>query len=219
MIFNKSQGMSKLIKEFSRKRKTKNPCPGCFLHLELCLCSLVPSLKLKTRLNLVIHHREMKRTSNTGQLAIKALVNSKLHIRGVKEQALQLDNILKDEFETLLLYPSDDAVLLTPEYVKSITKPVQIIVPDGNWRQASKVHTRHKELSEVKRVKVARVGVDPYHLRQESTDNGMATLQAIAYAFGALEGQEVQDRLLELYERKLVRTLIGRGKLPISHII
>lgn len=202
----------------NRKRKTKDPCPNCFLHLDLCLCSLIPILYLKTKISLVIHHKELKRTSNTGQLALKSLPNSTIRVRGVKETPLELGDLLTDEYETLLLFPSSDAELLTPELAQSIKKKIQIIVPDGNWRQASKVNTRYKELANIKRVKVARVGTDPYHLRAETTQDGMATLQAIAYALGAIEGEEVQNQLLKLYDEKLVRTLVGRGKLPLSSI-
>jgi DTW domain-containing protein YfiP len=205
-------------KTLNRKRKTKSPCPNCFLHLDLCLCSLIPKLELDTKISLVIHHKELKRTSNTGQLALKSFTNSVIRIRGLKDSRLDLKDLLTDEYETLLLFPSDDAELLTPEFVKGIKKKIQVIVPDGNWRQASKVNTRYKELANVKRVKVARVGTDPYHLRVETTQDGMATLQAIAYALGAIEGEEVQNQLLSLYDEKLVRTLVGRGKLPLSSI-
>jgi DTW domain-containing protein YfiP len=141
-----------------------------------------------------------------------------MRVRGLKENPLDLEDLITDEFETLLLFPSDDAELLTPELVRSINKKIQLIVPDGNWRQASKVNTRYKELASIRRVKVARVGKDPYHLRAETTKDGMATLQAIAYAFGATEGENIQNKLLELYDEKLVRTLIGRGVLPLSEL-
>lgn len=219
-IFSEFKAGSMPLKNaLKRKRKTLDPCKVCFMHLDLCLCSLIPSVELSTKLTLVIHHRELKRTSNTGQLALEALKNSSLKVRGLKDDPLNLTEILDPDYETLLLFPSDDAAPLTTDLIKSFTKKIHLIVPDGNWRQASKVHTRHKELEGVRRVKVMRTSVDPYHLRAESTDDGMATLQAIAYAFGAIEGEDVQNKLLKLYDEKLVRTLVGRGKLPLSAII
>jgi DTW domain-containing protein YfiP len=41
----------------------------------------------------------------------------------------------------LLFYPSEDAVELDKELVAQDQKPIQLIVPDGTWRQASKVTT------------------------------------------------------------------------------
>jgi DTW domain-containing protein YfiP len=209
---------SKIKLERKRKRKTKDPCPNCALHLDLCLCEHIPKLDLATKVSLIIHHKELKRTSNTGQLALKSLSNSTMYVRGLKNEPIDMEQLLSDEYETLLLFPTDDAEVLTPKLVSSIDKKIQIIVPDGNWRQASKVNTRYPELENIKRVKVARVGVDPYHLRVETTQDGMATLQAIAYALGAIEGEDIQNELLKLYDEKLVRTLVGRGKLPQSAI-
>ncbi len=87
-----------------------DPCPGCRLHLERCICRFIPALDLKTKLTLVAHNRELKRTTSTGHLAVKALLNSELHIRGKENAPLDLSSILTDQYETYVLYPSTDAV-------------------------------------------------------------------------------------------------------------
>ena len=197
----------------SRKRKTKDPCPGCGLHRNLCVCNLIPSLKLKTRVCLIVHYKELKRTTNTGQLAIKSLVNSEMRIRGQKDaEPLDLTDLLKTEYRTLLFYPSEDAVELTAEFVKQSSLPIQLVVPDGNWRQASKVNSRHPELNGVTRVKISAPNNSEQHLRAEHMAEGMATLQAIAYALGIIEGPAAMHPLLALYQAKLQNTLLGRGK-------
>jgi len=198
---------------FERKRKTKVPCQICFLHLGLCICHLIPKLDLKTRLCLVIHAKELKRTTNTGRLALEALVNSEMRIRGADTTPMDLSNLLIDRYRTVLFYPSDEAVELNAEFMSQDARPVQLIVPDGNWRQASKVHYRHKELSKVPRVMIRAPNLSQYYLRVETTAEGMATLQAIAEAMGVIEGPQVKDQLMKLYEAKLQATLIGRGQL------
>lgn len=84
--------------EQQRKRKTKTPCSGCGLHPQRCLCELIPKLNLKTRLCLVIHSRELKRTTNTGQLAIQSLENSIMRVRGKEGESLDLSSDLKEEY-------------------------------------------------------------------------------------------------------------------------
>jgi DTW domain-containing protein YfiP len=144
---------------------------------------------------------------------MKALINSEMRIRGLESGAVDLSDLISDEYETFVLFPAENSTLLTEEFVKGIKKKIQLIVPDGNWRQASKVCTRQKELSQIKRVMVSRSSKDPYHMRAESSENGMATLQSIAHALGIIEGDEVKKQLLKLYNEKLVRTLVGRGQL------
>lgn len=193
---------------FTRKRKTVDPCPVCFLHRERCICAFIPKLDLKTRLSLIIHAKELKRTTNTGRLAAQALINSEIHVRGKTTERLDLSSLLVPEYETYVLFPSDDAVDL--ETIKP-QKPIQLIVTDGNWRQASKLNTRHPELSHVPRVKISAANTAKHHLRKEHFSEGMATLEAIALAFGIIEGKEVGDVLRELYNKKLQATLKGRG--------
>ncbi|OFZ29528.1 MAG: DTW domain-containing protein [Bdellovibrionales bacterium RIFCSPHIGHO2_01_FULL_40_29] len=195
-----------------RKRKTKNPCAGCGLHHDLCICSQIPKLDLKTRVSLIIHRREMKRTTNTGMLALKALTNSEMRIRGDQNrQPLDLSDLMNPTHRTLLFYPSDDAIELTPELIAQDPRPIMLIVPDGNWRQASKVSIRHPELQSAVRVKLGGINTSAHHLRAEHMVEGMATLQAIAYALGIIEGLHVQQELLKLYQLKLHQTLKGRG--------
>lgn len=200
--------------KFTRKRKTKNPCPGCGLHLDLCICDLIPSLNLKTRVCLIIHQRELKRTTNTGKLAIKSLVNSEIRIRGDQDKIpLDLSDLFSKEYRTVLFFPSQDAVELTHEFLNKNPLPIQLIVPDGNWRQASKVGTRHPELANIEKVKLSTPNFAPNHLRAEHFAEGMSTLQAIAHALEIIEGPLASQPLLRLYEAKLKKTLIGRGQL------
>lgn len=196
----------------NRKRKTKNPCSDCGLNPELCLCSEIPKITLRTRLCLIIHHRELKRTTNTGRLALKSLTHSEMRVRGEKGQgALDLSDLLIPSYRTVLFYPSEEAQELTTEFVNQSQLPIQLLVPDGNWRQASKVSTRHPELQHIERIKISTKNTATQHLRAEHFAEGMSTLEAIAQALGVIEGPEVRDALLKLYQLKLARTLKGRG--------
>lgn len=180
------------------------------MHLERCICHLIPEINVKTKLSLVIHHRELKRTTNTGSLAVHALTNSEMIVRGKDRTPLDLSLILSSEYETYVLYPADDAVdieTMTPK------KPVQLIVSDGNWRQAGKLHRRHQELQYLPRVKISEKNLAEASLRREHFSSGFSTLEAIAIALGWLEGEAVRAQLMALYQAKLKATLIGRGQL------
>lgn len=197
--------------KFSRKRKAKKPCDRCGLSENYCICHLIPKLHLQTRIILVIHVKELKRTTNTGTLALEALSNSQLKIRGDNFNPLDLSPLLTPEYETLLLYPADHSMELNSDFLKSMTKPIQLIVPDGNWRQASKVCTRHKELELIPRVMIKSLNLAKHHLRAENSPYGMSTLEAIARALGVIENSQVEATLMELYQAKLRSTLKSRG--------
>ena len=197
----------------TRTRKIKDQCPMCAASRTLCLCDAVPSIELNTKICLVIHRRELKRSSNTGLLALRALVNSEMRIRGEGRETLDLKDLLTPQYRTFLFYPSDDAVELDKELVVQERTPIQLIVPDGTWRQARKIHSRHHELKDVPRVKISTPNNSTFQLRAQSRPEGMATLQAIAHGLGVIEGDLVGAQLMKLYHAKIERTLIGRGLL------
>ena len=138
-------------------------------------------------------------------------MNSEMRVRGQSRKTLDLRDLLTSQYRTLLFYPSVDAVELDKELVAQDQKPIQLIVPDGTWRQASKVHFRHPELRDVKRVMISTPNIFKFHLRFQHRREGMATLQAIAQALGVIEGDFVKAQLMKLYRAKLEQTLLVRG--------
>src|SRR3989338_8916503 len=102
----------------------------------LCICDSMPRLDLNTRVCLVIHVNELKRSSNTGRLALRALVNSEMRVRGETRETLDLSDLLTDRYRTFLFYPTVDAVELDNKLVVQDGRPIQLLVPDGTWRQA-----------------------------------------------------------------------------------
>ena len=188
-------------------------CPVCDATRTLCMCAVLPRLDLRTKVSLVIHHRELSRSSNTGLLALRALVNSEVRIRGEGREALDLSDLLSPRYRTFLFYPSADSADLDRQLVCHDPRPIQLIVPDGTWRQARKIHSRHQELKDIPRVKISTPNDSTFQLRAQSRPEGMATLQAIAAALRLIEGDAVGDQLMQFYRARVARTLNARGVL------
>jgi len=197
------------------KRKTKSPCQGCFLHMERCICSQLNKFNNSVHVDLLIHHKELKRTSNSGRLIEACLENQKMWVRGLRNQPLDHTLVLKPDHQSLLLYPSEDALVLDRNWFEAHKdeKPFQLLVPDGNWRQASKVHYRVKEFKNIPRVTLASHLSDKCHLlRCETKDNGMSTLEAIGHALGVLDKPGCKEHLLKAYKLKKEAVLRARGR-------
>jgi tRNA-uridine aminocarboxypropyltransferase len=193
------------------QRTTKEPCGICAASRTSCLCDVVPRIELRTKVCLVIHHRELSRSSNTGLLALRALVNSEMRIRGEGREALDLKDLITLQYRTFLFYPSGDAAELDEALVMQESTPIQLLVPDGTWRQARKIHSRHLELRNLPRVKISKPNNSAFQLRAQSRPERMATLQAIAQGLGIIEGDLVRAQLMKLYHAKIDRTLKARG--------
>ena len=199
----------------SRRSNVAARCPRCRLHQALCVCQLIPRVETRTRLTLVIHHREDDKTTNTGRLASECLPNSQVLVRGHAHVAVDplADN---GAAQPVLLFPHEDARPLG-EFAESAA-PVHLIVPDGNWRQAAKVRARVPGLSQVPCATLPAGAPTLYRLRSEPHEGGLATMEAIARAFGILEGPHVQQALEQLFLVMVERTLWSRGQLAAEHV-
>jgi DTW domain-containing protein YfiP len=183
------------------------------MYRPICLCSEIPEIRLATKLVVLMHYREQKLTTNTATLACLALPNSELHIRGELGERVDAESFLPVTGEAVLLYPTDDAIELNAESLQRLQKPLTLIVPDGSWRQARKVASREPALLSIKRVKLPPGPPSGYRLRHSPHEENLSTFEAISRAIGIIEGRAIQEKLDELFLKKVERMLWSRGKL------
>jgi DTW domain-containing protein YfiP len=154
------------------------------------------TLDLPTKVSVVLFKKEQFLTSNTAKLSLKSLANSQFHYRGYKDKYLESNFIDEDNYQPLYLFPSEDSTALTKEYLSQFNKPINLIIPDGTWRQAKKVHNRESLLKNIPRVKVNTSKESIYPLRKQKYEYGMCTHEAIAYALELIESTECKDVLI-----------------------
>lgn len=180
----------------------------------LCICELIPSIDIKTRVIVLMHYRESVLPTNTGKLAILTLKNSELRFRGQpSSEQVTAEGLFHDDRTTLLLYPDSTAQSLTQEYVETLGRPINLIVPDGSWRQARKMGTREPALAGVSHVKLMPGPLSEYRLRREHKPEGLATFEAIARALGIIEGPGIQSQMEHVFRVMVERTLWSRGRI------
>lgn len=200
----------------------QNParCPKCLMLIRLCICSLIPVVEAVTRLVLVVHHREIRKPTNSGGLAARCLKNSAVYVTGLIGKPTDYREVAPADGTNLFLFPSPKAVPLTTDLVRDLVGPVRLIVPDGNWGQAGRVRRKLDPGANVVDVVLPPGPESRYRLRREAANRpeGLATLEAIARAFAILEGPQVEDPLLSIFHTMVDRTLWSRGKLP-EHLV
>lgn len=168
-----------------------------------CVCAFMPRLHTRTRLLVILHADEAKKPTNTGRLAALCCDNSQVLVRGLRNQPLNLGFLAGQD--ALVLCPDEAATIVRP-----VASPVTLVVPDGSWRQASKMPRREPMLRELPRVKLPPLPAQVPALRRESKDNGLATFVAIARALGVLEDPDHERALLAFYDIIADRILRAR---------
>ncbi|HET6282533.1 MAG TPA: tRNA-uridine aminocarboxypropyltransferase [Polyangia bacterium] len=203
----------------SVERSGRLRCRQCRMHRSLCICGLLPSLQTRTRLVLVLHQLEARKTTNTGRLAARCLTNSRIVIRGRDDDAARPGNrepgstpaLWAAGSQPLLLLPIEDATPLS-QWTPSAA-PITLIVPDGTWRQAIRTRKRIAGLAGVPCVTLPGTATSRYRLRHDAQPRRLATLEAIAIAMGILEGPSVQNALEQVFAVMVDRTLWTNGRL------
>lgn len=188
------------------KVTTRGPsrCDGCGLTPALCLCPEVPVVAVRTRVVLLMHHVERRKTTNTGLLALRALRGAELRLRGTGADHRRPP---LPAGRRLLLYPDPSARLLLPS---DAAEDVVLIVPDGNWNQARRMARRDPDAAGAELVSLPPGDATRYALRRNPRPGTLSTLEAIARALGVLEGPVVEEQLLALHDRFVARGLVLR---------
>lgn len=180
------------------------------MHPGLCICPLMPTprLETRTRVLLVIHRIEDHKSTNTGRLATECLANSEVVVRGMPGEPVR-SFTWRDDTTPVILFPHEDAVSI--EGFVASPRPVTLVVPDGTWRQASKMRHRVPGLSGLPAVSIPFPDRSNYQLRSAPHAGELATLESIARALGVLESRAVQHTLEYLLRAMVERTLWSRG--------
>jgi DTW domain-containing protein YfiP len=198
------------------RRNPLERCATCRMHATLCICGQLPRLATRTRLALLVHHREARKPTNTGQLAARCLERSSVVITGEAGRSPDpspLVTVDRDE-QPVVLFPAEDAVPI--ERFAAGDRPVLLIVPDGTWRQASKLRRRAAGIAEARCVSLPDTGATQYRLRAEHRTGGLATFEAIARALRILEGDAgpaIEAAMTAVFQIMVERTLWLRGAL------
>lgn len=196
----------------SRNTNRRNRCDKCRMKDTHCICEHLVGYNNLTPVSILMHYRERVTTTNTGRIAHYLLNNSDIHFRGLIESPLKEDAILKTGYTPLYLFPSEQSVPLTEELVQSFQGKVQLIVPDGSWRQAKRVSKRENFLKNVLHVKLPDTTSGIFFLRRKVMDEGVSTLEAIARAIGIIESKVIQKTLEDVFRIMVEKTLETRGK-------
>jgi DTW domain-containing protein YfiP len=128
-----------------------------------------------------------------------------VRLHGLPHQTVSSAGIDCASPSTLVLYPGRGAHPLTTEYIASLPRPLTLLVPDGNWRQAKNMMRRVPMLSQAHPVRLEGSALDHNSLRRNVSSHRMSTFEAIAQALGILETQATEDCLLDFFRQVLDR--------------
>lgn len=184
------------------RRRVLARCARCRMHVPLCLCGVLPRIAHATRVVVVVHPAEWERPSNTGRVAVLALRRAEL---SVWDPAADARLLLREGHRHVLLHPSG------PPLAPRGEAPVSLIVPDGTWRESSRMTRRLAQLPGVERAGL--IAPPRTGLRDAPAPGHLGTGDAIAEALRALGEPDAAGLLAQAVRVMKERSLWVRGKL------
>ncbi len=187
-----------------RHMTTDARCDRCRLKPALCICAQLPRFVTRTHVTLLIHKMELQKSTNTGQLAAACLDNVTVVPFGYDLPDLPVQP-WPSGHQPVVLFPVSSAKPVTAIAHCSV-RPLSLIVLDANWRQANRLRKRFAA-DNVAFVCCPAGPPSVYRLRTEAHDTDLCTLEAVARALDALEGQGINvamRRALEMFQDRLL---------------
>lgn len=182
------------------------------MHHELCVCHLSPRLDLKTRVEVVIHYADIRKMSNSGRLAELALKNSAVHVRGIKDKLIEA--AAEKTYKTdLVLFPGHGSVELNEKFLAEVSRPIRLLIPDGNWNQASNMVKREPLMKKAIKSHLPAGTEAKYRIRSQEDPFRLCTFEAVIRALGVIEGSSVEKKLDEFFRVWIYRSLYIKGRI------
>lgn len=161
-------------------------CARCERPQRVCWCAHLPSLTPATRVLVLQHPREEDVAIGTARMASLCLAGSSrvvgVHVEHLPEVRAALDDPTR---RPVLLWPGGEAtdLLASPP-----VGPTTLVVVDGTWSLAKKLVKSNPRIAALPRYALGVGAPSEYRIRREPREGCLSTIEAIARALGAIEG-------------------------------
>jgi DTW domain-containing protein YfiP len=171
-------------------------CLRCQRPEQTCLCAYLAPFSHKTNIHIIQLKNEGKNAKNTAKLL--PLMSEKVVI--YQENEVTPEYILALD-SPALLFPSQNSIALrgsTEVNQQLIVK--NLIVIDGTWRKAKAYLHTQAWLNKLTHVQLSNDYSSQYDIRSTTIDNGLSTLEAVAYALSESQYEELRVDTQPLFD-------------------
>lgn len=157
--------------------------------------------KMAFEVVLVYHPKEIIKSTNTGHVIQRSLPNHTKELIWHRQTLSQQVSELSPDYETVLLYPSEEAIPIEAycNHQGDPPKPIRLVVLDGTWQQAQKMMLQSPALKALPKVKLVHMPKSQYELRKNQKPMGLCTLESAAEALSEMGYPDVKNHLMKRF--------------------
>lgn len=176
---------------------TRKYCPGCHYPATVCICDTLHTLSARQKIIILQHPAEVRHAKNTTRLITLCMPDVTV-LRG--EQPDSFSELIKQSIRNpdrfALIYPSANSKALE-DHTQQFALPNQktLIFIDATWRKAFKIWQLNPWLQSLPPWHFAAPPASKYRIRKTSVENGLSTLEALAYTLSLTEKLDCQPLL------------------------
>lgn len=161
------------------------------------------------KITLLTHSKEFAKRSNTGQLVVDVLGDSAEQIcwDRMNPPARLLEEI--DAGGVALIYPG-----AADEAGDDLSDIRQVILIDGTWHEARKIHQRSPYLQSIRRISLDTGTKSVYNLRKNQKEFGLCTAECVIEVLRRSGNLTEADLLLERFLAFIRPPGVMRGSVP-----
>lgn len=188
----------------------KKNCPKCALTQRFCICLQLHRNSNSIPVHFLVHIKEFSKSSNSARLASLCVENTKIFLYGVYHQPMEWEKLLVGT-NPMILFPA--TTLKLEDACAKVPYPDPLIIPDGNWSQASKMAYKLKRLfPHLPFVTFPYNGENSvYRLREHPNPAYLSTFESMAMSLRVFQGQESYQKHMENFHIFVKNSLHMRG--------
>lgn len=188
-----------MLKDLKDTNSYRIKCMGCSRPKTLCVCSLIKTSQIRSKIVILIHPMEAKKEKlGTGRITHTGLANSEL-IMGIDfTNDKKVNDLLNDErYYPMVLYPGEDALNISApssDEVELLKNKVPLIfVIDGTWPCAKKMMKLSTNINELPRISFSSDKESAFLIKHQPHKQALSTVESVHVLIKELGKYGVED--------------------------
>lgn len=184
-----------------KRRQAMARCRTCGLHLDLCVCEVLPHVRPAHRLVIVQHATEDKKPTNTARLLASLVDGAGLVPFGRIGQPITAAALDRPVPGDIVVFPRDDARPIQEVLARPRGAIPRLYLLDGTWGQAANMSRRIKPLAGLEFASLPGIAPSRWGVRTPIHPGRVSTFEAAAHALAAAGEHEVAALLGDSFLR------------------
>jgi len=170
----------------------REKCYRCYRPKSSCMCQYFTQIDTETKFVILMHPKEFKKVkNNTGHFTHQSLCNSELFIGIDFSHHKRICEIIEN-YESYILFPSENAINLSTTNPKSTKRALAIFVIDATWSCAKSIFYKSSNLQTLPHLSFTPSKKSLYAIKEQPDDAYLSTIESTLVVLELLNKHKIE---------------------------